>query len=345
MKRAVFALVGCVAVAAVGCQRVSPQMDPFMSRIAPTGTGMAQPPAGGAMPYYNTSPAGVAPGTAPASPGPLAPGPSGAQLTPTGAEKSVVRRSTEAGSATEAESSVLAARTAKADAPSAGDVQPAAFTPAEDSNIDSTTDETIKIAKEPAMRIIAPSAEASEPPLPASAGLAEAKSANVNPLAANPLAAEPATVNPLAKSSETTTSEPRRLIDSGALKEISELPKPTKAETAASVVTPTAADDSESKSLVTGGRTRYGYSPDYAKLRGQLEHSASSGRWKLRYIPIDGRTDDYGGSVELADSATLSKSFKDGDYVSVSGQLGSLGADDEKGYAPSYRVSSMQKIQ
>ncbi|MDZ7617026.1 MAG: hypothetical protein U1E05_08480, partial [Patescibacteria group bacterium] len=42
---------------------------------------------------------------------------------------------------------------------------------------------------------------------------------------------------------------------------------------------------------------QYGFDPSYAWLRGRLEYSQVDRRWKLRYIPVDGNTDQYGGSV------------------------------------------------
>jgi|GEM_PF-5656357 len=84
-----------------------------------------------------------------------------------------------------------------------------------------------------------------------------------------------------------------------------------------------------------------GYADDYAWLRGQLDFSAIDRRWKVRYIPIDGATDRFGGSVQLVDHAELSN-FKSGDWVEVRGRLGRTTAAD-RGYAPPYEVRKIER--
>ena len=64
----------------------------------------------------------------------------------------------------------------------------------------------------------------------------------------------------------------------------------------------------------------YGFDGNYAWLHGQLEYSAATKVWKLRYVPIDGPTDRFGGSVVLADSDLLA-GHKAGEFVAVKGQL------------------------
>ncbi|MEA1951184.1 MAG: hypothetical protein U9N87_07355 [Planctomycetota bacterium] len=66
--------------------------------------------------------------------------------------------------------------------------------------------------------------------------------------------------------------------------------------------------------------SRYGHAGDHDWLKGRLEYSQAQRRWKLRYIPIDGQTDQYGGSVILRKSSLLS-GFERGDYVEVNGRL------------------------
>jgi hypothetical protein len=84
----------------------------------------------------------------------------------------------------------------------------------------------------------------------------------------------------------------------------------------------------------------YAHSADYQTLRGKLEYSASLRQWKLRYIPIDGRTDAYGGSVILPESSDLS-TFKSGDLVEVRGSLPA--ARISYGFAPHYTPSSIKR--
>ena len=87
----------------------------------------------------------------------------------------------------------------------------------------------------------------------------------------------------------------------------------------------------------SSGRSRYGYDPKYKWLRGKLEYSEREGRWKLRYIPIDGETDDHGGSVVLEDVSKLS-GHERGDFVEVHGEIGRR-AEEEQGYAPDFKIS------
>lgn len=65
---------------------------------------------------------------------------------------------------------------------------------------------------------------------------------------------------------------------------------------------------------------RYGCDPEYRWLKGRLEYSQVDRRWKLRYIPIDGTTDDFGGSVVLTDTPLLS-GYERGDFVELHGRL------------------------
>jgi len=89
-------------------------------------------------------------------------------------------------------------------------------------------------------------------------------------------------------------------------------------------------------------RDSYGYDPEYRWLRGRLEYSQVDRRWKLRYIPIDGKSDEHGGSVIIADSAVLS-GLEQGDFVEVRGQLGRR--DPSKpGYAPRYQVAEIKRL-
>jgi hypothetical protein len=168
-----------------------------------------------------------------------------------------------------------------------------------------------------------------------------------------------ATADEAAAALATSGSDPRqpgRIPLDGDMKEISELPKPVPVPIAATPPAVAAANSQPPASTAAdlqppvstaaadaGPASRYGFSADYAQLRGKLEHTASTGKWKLRYIPIDGRTDQYGGSVELAGALALTASYKDGDFVQVAGQLGSA-SSDEHGFAPLYRISSVRSL-
>lgn len=87
----------------------------------------------------------------------------------------------------------------------------------------------------------------------------------------------------------------------------------------------------------------YGHDPQYGWLKGKLEYSAIDRRWKLRYIPIDGKTDRFGGSVLIADPASLA-GHERGQYVEIRGELGSL-PEGEQGYAPEFQVRQIKRLE
>jgi hypothetical protein len=73
-----------------------------------------------------------------------------------------------------------------------------------------------------------------------------------------------------------------------------------------------------------------------------LEYSAGARQWKLRYIPIDGTTDQFGGSVVLNDSARL-EGFHTGDFVSVEGSL-AAGAKGARTFSPGYELTQIAPL-
>ena len=75
--------------------------------------------------------------------------------------------------------------------------------------------------------------------------------------------------------------------------------------------------------------------------KGSLEYSQSTHQWRLRYIPSDGATDNYGGSVVLADASKLT-GLHPGDFVSVQGSIGAASAN-QGSFAPLYNVQQVQK--
>jgi len=90
-------------------------------------------------------------------------------------------------------------------------------------------------------------------------------------------------------------------------------------------------------------RASYGYDPEYRWLRGRLEYSEIDRRWKLRYIPIHGTTDEFGGSVVLPDASRLS-GYERGQFVEVRGTLGRPSEDEDRGYAPEFRIQTIQRL-
>lgn len=88
----------------------------------------------------------------------------------------------------------------------------------------------------------------------------------------------------------------------------------------------------------------YGRHEQYLWLRGKLEYSSIDKRWKLRYIPHDaaeGRMDNYGGSVVLAEGEKLQQ-FQAGDFVMVQGRVGDATAS---GYAPLYHIQQVSPLE
>jgi hypothetical protein len=88
--------------------------------------------------------------------------------------------------------------------------------------------------------------------------------------------------------------------------------------------------------------SRYGHAGDHSWLKGRLEYSQAKRQWKLRYIPIDGQADQYGGSVELSKTSLLS-GFERGDYVEVNGRLTESTASDD--YSPEYELTQIRRIE
>ena len=86
----------------------------------------------------------------------------------------------------------------------------------------------------------------------------------------------------------------------------------------------------------------YGFDRNYAWLQGQLEYAQATQQWKVRYVPIDGPTDRFGGSVVLTPSSALA-AFKAGDYVSVKGRLNNS-TPQQGSYAPLYEIASIDRL-
>jgi hypothetical protein len=83
----------------------------------------------------------------------------------------------------------------------------------------------------------------------------------------------------------------------------------------------------------------YGVDGNYEKLYGKLEYSQSSQQWKLRYIPIDGQTDQYGGSVVLKNNPALQQ-MNAGAFVVASGRVASE-ASGKGGFSPQYDLQQI----
>jgi len=87
--------------------------------------------------------------------------------------------------------------------------------------------------------------------------------------------------------------------------------------------------------------TFYGHAADYGWLRGKVEYSQIDRKWKLRYIPVEGQTDDFGGSVVISDAAALA-GFERGDFVELRGRVGQRA--QKSGFAPTYEVTQAERL-
>lgn len=85
------------------------------------------------------------------------------------------------------------------------------------------------------------------------------------------------------------------------------------------------------------------YDPRYRWLQGRLEYSQSDQKWRLRYIPIDGETDDYGGSVVLPDAKSLA-GYRAGQLVLVHGAVRPKNASAGS-YAPDYSLEQIEPVE
>ncbi|HUT92852.1 MAG TPA: hypothetical protein VMY37_25385 [Thermoguttaceae bacterium] len=107
--------------------------------------------------------------------------------------------------------------------------------------------------------------------------------------------------------------------------------------------TPRSTDSGDKPRDSFSPRAHYGYDPEYGWLRGRLEYSEIDRRWKLRYIPIDGATDEFGGSVVLSDASRLS-GYERGQFVEVHGGLGRPPEDEDRGYAPEFQIHEIKRL-
>ena len=87
-----------------------------------------------------------------------------------------------------------------------------------------------------------------------------------------------------------------------------------------------------------------GHADDYSWVTGQLFYiHAGKGLWVVRYATVD-TEDPFGGSVVLAPAVNM-KNFREGDLVSVQGEIlnGSRASKNLGG--PSYRADHVELIE
>ena len=89
------------------------------------------------------------------------------------------------------------------------------------------------------------------------------------------------------------------------------------------------------------GRT--GNALDYSWVTGQLYHiHADGGLWVVRYAPLD-KEDRFGGSVVLSSTASMA-GCREGDLVTVRGEVIDEGRASKFLGGPAYRASSIDLI-
>ena len=316
---ALFVLCGCKA-------QGPPGTDPFFGRttVPPPGTGSIS--GGPTDPYYGGAPSSLAPSYVPPATGAQPPASSGVPpYAPQGGFNSQ-------GSSWSRMGSPLASRTETRVAPPS---------PSDRSRPATPKAGPTPAGRERVVQILQP----------------RAKTAASSPDTRTPLSAR-----------ASTADEPRRLpVTKGAV-EITDLPpagrvtsatRPESASGRSGVRLASGTEDPDDSAAVkaavgvspaTTGRTAaaefapradYGYDPEYRWLRGKLEYSQIDRRWKLRYIPVDGTTDQFGGSVVLPDPKLLAGCER-GDFVEVRGQVGQKTANS--GYAPRYEVAEVKRL-
>lgn len=91
-------------------------------------------------------------------------------------------------------------------------------------------------------------------------------------------------------------------------------------------------------------QAKIGAADDYAWITGQLFYvHVDGGRWVLRYAAID-QEDKFGGSVVLAPTVDM-KNFREGDLVSVNGEVLSPTRATRSLGGPLYRVDAVNMIE
>lgn len=365
MKRSL-ALV-CAAVALWGCRSSNQATNPFMrSTVPPPGTGQAMPgyPAG-------VQPPQVLPGTPATTPAPVAP-PTNQFAPPGGSfnyqQSSIDRTKAVAPHANERRVSATALARRSTAKPRSQTTPAAAVEATQLADSTQTQPSAVGFAR----------AESSLPEAAMPADAHQVIETGYNTSTIRIVNSDPTngSADDDVQKARIVTSQPIRLTVKEAVPEITDLAAgESNTIRKASYAAPAASDypsggTSQLKSLpsaalaepaqfvpvnanpipnVTAGSDsqslpRYGHAADYSTLRGKLEYSASSKQWKLRYIPIDGDTDNYGGSVVLSSSTGLD-GFKAGEFVAVQGAISAKAGGSSHGFSANYDLARIERVQ
>jgi len=324
---------------------VSPmQMQPGATpNLQPTPAGM--PPGYGAMPMASVAPAGVRPSYPP--PGGSYPNYPQAAMAPQygvptlaqpGAQPTLAQPASNTG-AVPAGGVIPATRWAPAGQSSSNSSGPTtSSSPTSGNNVVAASTAAPAAQSSSPIRIVSPSGSMAQPPTtgPTTAGS--------SPTLNQSLAAAPPTsfVSPA-------------MASNARIPEISELPPATgylpatftsgNSQTTGSMIPTTAKPNPVPASAAVPNSAiqlnSYGYDTQYRWLKGKLEYSQTTHTWRLRYIPPDGATDNYGGSVVLGDASKLN-GLRPGDLVYAQGSPGAA-SGDQGSFAPLYNLAQIQK--
>jgi hypothetical protein len=96
--------------------------------------------------------------------------------------------------------------------------------------------------------------------------------------------------------------------------------------------------------LTTGVVDKADHLADFSRITGKLEYiHADGGLWVLRYASV-GTEDQFGGSVVLAATVNMTN-FREGDIVSVRGQVVGSGRASRSLGAPLYRPTAVEMVE
>jgi hypothetical protein len=115
-------------------------------------------------------------------------------------------------------------------------------------------------------------------------------------------------------------------------------PEPPRSE-----VVPAAATEPLNLEVKKTFQAKIGNADDYSWITGQLFYvHVEGGQWVLRYASV-GQEDKYGGSVVLAGADM--RNYREGDLVSINGEILNQGRASRHLGGPLYRVDSMTMVE
>jgi hypothetical protein len=305
MLRPLRPLIAIVALA--GCQQPGPATDPFLYRstIPPPGTTLSAPTVTpGPQPYYSTPPTAAA---APSAFAPDAPAavvqPAPAPVVPVPAPVLLPQRNFPQRGGFDFPQSSNGPSPASAGAPATA---------------------VAAAGPEPAIRIVEPlAAHTAAMPADGAAKPVATNGTPTNPVSGVVLASAAAPIV-----AARTTAAP-----------VAANPAAATGNIASSAPSSTAASDTSVNYPGDHPGLTYGYNPGYTALRGKLDYSVTARLWRLRYLPIDGPIDEYGGNVVIAESSQVN-GFGPGDFVTVQG---TLSPPTSSGASATYAISRIKR--